>query len=182
MLYALIQQAQRRDDSAVLQLVKQFDPLLRKYARLLKDEDAYEILLTDFVELLFKMDLSRIHNCSDAAFVCYMQHAISHQYIRYSKKRSSVCSHEICFSDLSDAQQRALEASHSAADVYDEIGHAQLNRILTPKEKKILLLTCVYGVSSAEIARKLHVSRQHINQIKQRAIKKAKKYYINMRF
>lgn len=182
MLYTLIQQAQSRNDSAVLQLVKQFEPLLHKYARLLKGEDAYEILLTDFVELLYKMDLSQINNPSDAALVRYIQQAISHQYIYHSKKRCSVNDNEICFADLSEAQQHELDAVYSAADQYDDIGHAQLNQVLTSKERKILLLTCVYGVSSAEIARELHVSRQHINQIKQRAIKKARKHYINMHF
>ena len=43
---------------------------------------------------------------------------------------------------------------------------------LTKKEKSILKLIYIYGYSSTEIARQFSSSKQNINQIKKRALKK----------
>ena len=52
------------DDAAALQLLGMFDKLLRKYARLLGTEDAYEELRLFFFVLLDKLKSKEL--CSDS--------------------------------------------------------------------------------------------------------------------
>lgn len=59
------------DEQAVMTLVKRFDKLLRKYARFLEYEDAYNDLLLFFIELLHKLkDNTSLLN--DGVIVNYM--------------------------------------------------------------------------------------------------------------
>jgi len=48
-LYELVRNAQNKNESSQLLLIEQFTPLLKKYANKLNLEDAYEILLLDFL-------------------------------------------------------------------------------------------------------------------------------------
>ena len=48
---------------------------------------------------------------------------------------------------------------------------------MTEKERKIIALVYEYQLSSAEIARKLHTTRQNVNQCKKRAELKLRAYY-----
>ena len=67
-LYDLLKSAQEKNEEDQLSLIRQFTPLLRKYAYKLNVEDAYEMLLLDFFRLLMTMDVENMHDKTDAAF------------------------------------------------------------------------------------------------------------------
>lgn len=88
------------DEQAVMTLVKRFDKLLRKYARFLEYEDAYNDLLLFFIELLHKLkDNSGLQN--DDAIVNYISKAIKNHYICLSKNSERIKT--IVFSDMTPA-------------------------------------------------------------------------------
>ena len=68
-LYNVVISAQEKNEDDQLFLIKQFAPLLRKYAYKLNVEDAYEILLLDFYQLLVTMDLGSMRDVSDGSLV-----------------------------------------------------------------------------------------------------------------
>ena len=172
----LITRVQDNDTTAMLELIEQFQPLLRKYARLLKAEDAYEILVVDFLEMLHKINLKDAF-MEDAALLRYFKVSVHHSYIRHSRKSVKISTNEICLSALSEVQLYEIEARSATCDRYDTIGHTRLHDVLSDHEMKILLLTCTQNFPAAEIARQLGVSRQSVNQTKRRALKKARQYY-----
>ncbi len=161
----------------MLELIEQFQPLLRKYARLLKAEDAYEILVVDFLEMLHKINLRENAFLEDASLLRYFKVSVHHSYIRHSRKSVKISANEICLSALSEVQLYEIEARSATCDEYDTIGHTRLHEVLSDYEMKILLLTCTQNFPAAEIARRLGVSRQSVNQTKRRALKKARQYY-----
>lgn len=57
MICSLLTKAQQGDEEAMLELIKRFQPLIRKYARKLEYDDAYEDCLLFFIELVKTMDL-----------------------------------------------------------------------------------------------------------------------------
>lgn len=177
MLYHIIERIQNNDKNAMMEMLDRFQPLLRKYARMLKVEDAYEILVTDFLEMLCKIKLSNLRSSEDGVLVCYIRSSVYHSYIRHSQKNSCLELNEICLSELSEAQQIRVEEISAVNDEYDDIGHSQLHEVLSEYEMKVLWWICVDKYSAAEIAKRLGVSRQSVNQTKQRAIKKTKKHY-----
>ena len=47
---------------------------------------------------------------------------------------------------------------------------------LTKKERKVLTLIYLHGYTSVDIARIVHTTKQNINQVKMRALKKLRRY------
>lgn len=70
-----------------------------------------------------------------------------------------------------------LNAALAADDNYDRLLFKDLRRLLTRSEFRVVYLACFKGYSCAAIANNLGVSRQHINQVKHRALLKLKNYF-----
>lgn len=172
--------AQRGNQLAMLQLIEKFTPLLSKYTYRLHHEDALNDLTLEFIELIHKISVDKLSNASDGALINYIAVSVRHSYISLLKKilSNSGVDDSCSWETLSDAQQSESNRS------YDELGDYQqfLDLLytypdLTPKERELLLWVFYYEYSSAEIAQKFSQSRQNINQIKLRAIKKIRKYF-----
>lgn len=172
-LYTKIDLAQRGQENALVDLLLQFNPLLKKYARKLDTEDSYEDLRCFFIELVYHFDLHRMQNPSDGALVAYIGNCVKHRYIQESqrKNRSII---ELTESSLSEAQLYTIKEIQSVSNDEINIFLLDLSHILTELEQKVVYWICVEGYTSASVAIALGVTRQNINQIKQRALKKLK--------
>ena len=105
------------DDDAALQLLEMFDKLLKKYARLLGTEDAYEELRLFFFELLDKLKSKELCSDSDGYAVNYISKSVKNQYIALSKARNS--RREDTFSDMSEEQMIYVEQIAATDDRVD---------------------------------------------------------------
>lgn len=90
-LAKLLFSSSQGDSHATIQLITQFQPLLRKYTKMLDYEDAYEDLLLKFLELLKSGNLIRLNSSHEAAILLYFKTSIYHSFIALSKihKRNS---------------------------------------------------------------------------------------------
>lgn len=165
--------AELPNEESCLALLHAFDKLLRKYARLLNYEDAYEELRLFFFELIYDMKIRGVGGENDGAIVNYITTAIKNQYIFLSKKRRR----EECtsFSEMSEEQIAFIEratATYSCGQISDYFPSKDK---LTKHETEILYLLLVYGYSVNEIAHIYKTSRQAVNKSKLRALNKIRK-------
>lgn len=158
------------DDDAALQLLEMFDKLLKKYARLLGTEDAYEELRLFFFELLDKLKSKELCSDSDGYAVNYISKSVKNQYIALSKARNS--RREDTFSDMSEEQMIYVEQIAATDDRVDISLYFPLGNKLSEREKVILQQIFVDEYSIEEIAQQLNISRQAVNQAKNRALNK----------
>lgn len=161
------------DDDAALQLLEMFDKLLRKYARLLGTEDAYEELRLFFFELLDKLRRKKLYNNSDGYAVSYISKSVKNQYIALSKARNS--RREDTYSDLSEEQMIYVEQIAATDDRVDISSYFPSGNKLSKREKIILQRLFVDEYSVEEIAQQMNISRQAVNQAKNRALNKIRK-------
>ncbi|RKI79750.1 sigma-70 family RNA polymerase sigma factor [bacterium 1xD42-87] len=174
MICRLLARAQQGDDEAMLELINRFQPLLKKYAKKLRYDDAYEDCLLFFIELVKTMDLKKLNTMRDQSIAAYIKVSVAHFYSKktrgiYEKER------EIAFSDLTEEQRYYVETKTAKQDeqnIFTELG---VDKFLNPNEKSILYLVYARGYTIAEIARKYHKSRQTVNQLKMRTLKKLRK-------
>ena len=165
--------AQQGDQEAMLQLIEQFTPLLKKYAYKLHTDDALSELTLKLIELVHAIKLDKLNSDTNGAIVNYIANSIRHAYIALLKVMLSTAAECISWDMLTDAQ-KFEQPDHSAGDT----GEQQFRQLLcewpalTKKEQEVLLLSIYYEYPSAEIAKMLFSSRQNINQIKLRALKK----------
>lgn len=162
------------DNDALLTIISQFNPLLKKYAKKLNYEDAYEDLLVDFIELLRTVNFSNLNILCEGAVISYISKSIRHVYIRLLDKQIKKNRREIFFSNLSQEQTYYLETATAVYNTNDIIKELNLKNILNEYEFKIIFQIYSLGLSSAEISRIHNTSRQSVNQTKNRALKKIK--------
>mgnify|MGYP001635075674 CR=1 FL=1 len=80
-LFDLFLNAYNGNSFAQLQIVQRFQPLLKKYAALLKYENAYSDLQLYLLELLHSGKLTKLQRKDDGTLVKYIESSIRHQYI-----------------------------------------------------------------------------------------------------
>lgn len=168
MLKDLIEKLPNTD--ACLELIEMFDKLLRKYARLLRFEDAYEELRLFFIELILQLKNKEICDDNDGYIVSYISKAVRNQYIALSKRRRMKT--EIVLSDISEEQLIYVELQVATQNRSDISDYFPRNNPLSSREEMILKAIFIEEYSVEEIARNLGISRQAVNQAKKRALER----------
>lgn len=168
-----IRKGQKGDDQAVLALISKFSPALKKYARKLGTEDAYYDLQADFLELVFHFDCEKQRETSDGAIVQYLSQSIYHAYIKLLRQ---LIDNKVPTMSVDELIDSILDPN---AEVY-EMNEIQIDippTLLTHQEAEAFFQICIAGYSAAEIARRMRISRQSINQAKRRAISKLQQFF-----
>ncbi len=177
MLIDLFRASQDNNQEAMLALLQRFHPLLKKYGRKLRYEDAEEDLVVDFIELVKKLNLSLINDSSDGAIINYISKSV---YRLFLKRLYTIMKKEpqyVYIEDMSPSQQNDF-SMHTAVWNEETISQDFPQGLLSPKELYVLFAIYERGESAASIARKLKVTRQNINQIKKNAERKLKKKFL----
>ena len=167
-LFDLFLNAYNGNSFAQLQIVQRFQPLLKKYAALLKYEDAYSDLQLYLLELLHSGKLTKLQRKDDGTLVKYIESSIRHQYISLNSRKNAVDSSVIASIDEIDFDQMSL----SSNDEYPKLWISDLHSVLQPSELTLLSQFVFKGMSIADIAEKSGVSRQAINRKKLSILKK----------
>lgn len=174
MLYELIQNAQKGNKEAMLELINRFSPLFKKYAKKLNYEDAYEDIVLYFIKLVKIFKLSEMKNSEEAAIVSYINIAVVNFYHK-SVYKAVKDKKEIAISVLTEEQRYYIESLLVKSDVPDILLELKGKDFLDEKEYKLLSMIYVEDYSVAEIARMYNKTRQSVNQMKQRILKKLRK-------
>ena len=174
MLINLVKSAQSGDKNAMLKLISQFKPLLKKYSYFLNTDDAIQDLTAFFIELLYKIPLSLLQDENEGKLITYIEKSVKRQYIYLSKKRNR-SDREVIFSDLSEKQNYIVECELSDNTTYNEEILDLLKRTLGSKEYLIIYELFFTRRSVTELSELLGISRQAVNQTKKRALQRLKK-------
>lgn len=168
-----INESVKGNSEEMLSLVKQFDPLLKKYTYYLQYEDAYPDLQLKLLVVFSKIAENDLLK-NDAQIISYIEIAIKNEYILLSKKQSEKNNTEYWIScqDDEDSLQNLIMAQSAVVDDYLDIEYFDLFQNLTISERLAVWGIVIQGLSAAEIARQQGCSRQSINQAKRRGLSK----------
>lgn len=173
MLCKLVEKAQEGNEQVMMELICKFSFLLKKYAKKLNYEDAYEDSVLFFIELIKSFKLDKLSSQKDEVIVSYINTSIKNFYNK--KVRGVVeAKKEIVLSDLSEEQAYYAEVQTAKEDVEDIFISFGMKNILNESEYRVIYLIYSEGYTTAEIARASNKSRQAVNQLKQRALIKIK--------
>lgn len=155
------------DSGAMLELINQFTPLIRKYSflLLLDFDDAISELTAEFIRII-KDFPGKQEFSSDMFVLSYINKAVRHAYIAISKKQAH-------FNLLYSSEYTHFEQGYEPQNI---LWLEDLLSVLTKNQKKVIILKYLYDYSDIEIAQNLNVSRQAVNQIKNRAFQKLKPF------
>ena len=176
-LYSVIQNAQSGNEESMTYLLEKFSPLIKKASYQVAvrgqvdQEDAFSELQLEFILLIRNIRLNSLVNTSDGALVNYIVRSIK----RAKPMSLSNIKETVGFGDLSPAEARETQLRTSNFDTYDRLLLLDLEKLLTPKEFIVIKWIFFDGQTVKEIAMKAGITRQSVNQIKLRALKKLKK-------
>ena len=179
-LYSKIELAQNGNEPAILELIQQFSPLLKKYSHLLQTEDALNDLTVDFIELIKRINLESLRSHSDGVLVTYIRNTMHSKYIFYIRKEK-IEKQVLHFESIDNCAQQIINPSISFTQLDEDLIFLIPDGLLTENENYVIRMLYKYGYSAAEIARDYKISRQAVNQMKLRAIEKLRYcFHLNM--
>ena len=165
-----LQQAKNGDTSAQEQIIRRFQPMIRKYAykcHAMEYEDAQQELTL----LTAIQSIKYIQN--EGACICFIQNALKNHF-KY------LCRISIRHSEY---EQTSESETFTSLPVYSDFGFIELNlslqeymRSLSSTRQKILSFILSEKYSTSEIADKLHLSVQYINRVKKEFLSERRKF------
>ena len=159
----------------MLFLIQRFEPQLKHYSRLYS-EDAQSELTLRFIEIIHAMNLDALRSQGDGTIVAYLAQSVRNAYISLLSSKDKTAEPPVSWEELTEAQRFGLEAPIREREALDFSELLDICPELTKKERRVLTLIYFHGYTSAEVARIVHSTKQNINQIKMRALKKLRRY------
>lgn len=144
-----------------------FDKIINKYSRRLNGEDTKQDLYVFLIKLINNIDEVSIIKYEDKQVLSYFSKALKNEYIRLSKKNDRINNNENYNYEDIELGFNLIESNIEFLDIIKD---------LNIYEKSIIKMIVLNGYSVAEIAQKTGKSRQAINQVKNRALRKLKNY------
>lgn len=166
-LYNLILENKHGDNSALEELLSRFEKLIKKYAYMLKYEDAQNDLILHFIKVIKNLPLNE-NMKNEPILISYLNKSIRNEYIRLSKEKNK-------YNELSLNLDINTENNITEID-FDYVSDL-LNKCLTEKETSIMSLLYIDGYKVSDVSKVMHISRQAVNQCKKRSLSKLR-YFI----
>lgn len=167
-MYNLVQESKLGDELGAMELMELFSPLINKYGRLLLGEDTKQDLKLHLFKTIYRMNLETMREKNNKVIFSYLAKAIGYEYIRLSKFHRNKEENEAVVD---------VETYEDEVALNSEIDLLEMMEVLTKKEAFIVSCIYVNCLSSTEVAHYLDISRQSVNQTRNRALNKIKNLY-----
>lgn len=164
-------EAQNDHEEKLTVLIEDFTPLLKKYASRMNYEDAFADLRLEFIEIILGIDPKRFVSYKEAQMLSYIKISVRNAYIRLSKIKCEREKNSFLVEDIRD------EIEKSQTDNYERIFLYDIKKYLSDSEFDVIYKHFFCGITIKDIALLKGVSRQAVNQIKNRAINKLSKVF-----
>ncbi|MBU3106163.1 RNA polymerase sigma factor [Clostridium gasigenes] len=162
-IYEKVNRAKDGDSKSLEEIIDIFNPIMNKYSRLLCGEDTKQDLIIFLIKLINKIGVDNSNFLEDKIILGYISKSIKHEYIRLSKQYSKYSMKKI---ELNLDLELQLEDDNLLIEVLD------LLNVLTDKQKKVIKFIFIDCNNINEVATYMNISRQAVNQIKNRALNK----------
>lgn len=166
--------AQNLDKDAMYEIITRFDPIISKYTRRMRyDEDFKSDMVLHLIETVYKIDLTKFRIPNDYALINYINNTLYHKYILLSKRQVGIRQSENHFENEDLEEWLGIDES-TTEDIDNVLLNNTMKQVLTEREYSCVKLMVIEGLSSAEAAKLLGISRQTVNENKNRGLNKLK--------
>ncbi|WP_404406571.1 sigma-70 family RNA polymerase sigma factor [Jeotgalibacillus malaysiensis] len=166
-LYDIAVKMRSGGERETLELLSTFEPIIHKYGRILDGEDTKQDLKLHLLKVARKMPLEQLKDNNKIIF-SYLAKSLKYEFIRLSKKNSKKIEIEQAFEVKNVADEAAMNS---------EIELLEMMEVLTSQESFVIECMYVSDLSATELAQYMKISRQAVNQTKNRALEKMKCLY-----
>lgn len=168
-LIELIENLKKQDKSSFETINKEFIGLIFFFSKKLGGEDSVAELTAFLIEILHGIKTEDFMPDNSETLKRYIAVSLRNRYIALSREKQKY--EKIDTGLLND------DIKYSAS-LEDRIMIKDMLNILSEKQRLIVTYKYIYGYSDVELAEALHISRQAVNRLKNRAISILRKNYI----
>ena len=158
------------ESECLIEIITLFNPVLSKYSKLVDGEDTKQDLIIHLIKVLNNAKFYDEKLCEDKIIFSYILKSIRREYIRLSKNKNKISFNE---TELNLDMEVAYDGFENEFELMDML------KILSQREAYIIKLMYIYYLSASEIAEYMKISRQAVNQTKNRALKRLENYIYN---
>ena len=176
-----IRLAKDGDEKAMLDIIERFEPLIGKYTRLLNydNEDCRSDLIEKLITLVkVEIDLGKLRSDNDGALFNYIRFALRHHYILLSKANQKIRDNEAIYDQETFVDMVEDKLQYSYTDTEWGITLDMMRETLTEREFIYIKLIVIDGYTAESVSKRFGVTKQSVNQCKNRGLEKLKKIYI----
>lgn len=177
-LINLIEQIKNGDKDKFSVVIEKFDPLIRKYTRLLYKEESEDVR-GELVLALWEAIVSLEYIVNEGQTFNYLSNALRNTFFELYRKSKKSHNHEICVDDDMLYIQPYIESEYDNAII--EIVVNDFLGKYDGRLYEIYYLIMVEYLSDCEIADRLKISRQYVNRQRKLLKKKLlRKFFSNI--
>ncbi|QUI24501.1 sigma-70 family RNA polymerase sigma factor [Vallitalea pronyensis] len=154
----LVEESKIGNRESLWKLIQRFSPLIGKYSRILRYEDAKNDIIEHFIRIIKQMPLM-----SEGKEIKYINNSIRNISIKLSK-RSSTYEDNILLNDQMEYFQSELRINGLSIDMESAL------KSLEDKARKIICYRYILGYSDTEISNKVSISRQAVHKARKKAL------------
>ncbi len=163
-LYNLIESSQKRNLNSLEIICSKFAPLIKKYAHMLRYEDAYSDLQLCLIECIYKIPLNNgKFNLSDAYILSYIKKSVYFGYIALSQKNEKYKYKNVFYNNY-DYKVDKISHKENMCLMEDTLFFTDIKNVLNIREYELFRLKFIELYTDDEIAQICGVSRQAINK------------------
>lgn len=150
-------------------ILRIFKHLIDHYAKLLGNDDGRQELILFFVELLFSIDTEKFTSDSSNSLSRYIAVSLRNKYIELSKRNAKYEKSHLPIFDNCFGIEYEIEFRFETADML---------KFLSKKQQDVIICKYFYNYSDAEISKLMGISRQSVNNLKNRALEALRQFYL----
>ena len=149
-------------------ILRGFERLINHYARLLGNSDDTQELNLFFIELLFRIETEKFASDGSNSLSRYIAVSLKNKYIEISRQS---CKHK--------AQTLPFYESFylTETDLEERFETAEMLEMLSQKQRLVIIFKYFYQYSDIEISKLMGISRQAVNNLKNRALETLRLLY-----
>lgn len=160
----LISKAKIADSDSMIELLRLFEPLIKKYAYKLEYEDAENDLIASMIQLIY--DMPEFQN--DGPAVSYIKKSVHNSYVQHVQHCIELRLRE----DLYEPEllhNKAVDTTYEINEISIDLRCALEN--LSKNQRQIIVCKFFLGMSDKEIMKIMGISRQSVYKNKIKALK-----------
>lgn len=169
-MYRLIERAKEGDREILVDVFLRFKKTIKKLSKKLRYEEAETDLTIAFLVIIKEINLRRFNSKDDGAIVKYIYRCLKNEFADLYKKNKRKLESTYTFENKIDT---IADSRHE--DINSRLFVSMLLNSLPPMQRKIIVKRFVQGFSDSEIAFSFKITRQAVNRVKNRALKKLRK-------
>lgn len=168
-LYWLVIESQQHNKTSMTKIIERFNPLIKKYSRKLNYDGAETDLIIALIEAILSLPILKNKNFKKNKYIIgYIHSSIKNKYIYLSKKNSKILNTEI-------ELNLDILNNNNFSSIDEPILIKCLLDNLTELQRTVIIQKIFNNYTDIEIGKKLNISRQAVNRIKNRALNNLRK-------